>query len=128
MKRMSIHEYRKRFSQKKKSKFRNKIHYYDGHVFRSGVELGHYKRRKSQVREGILRLFLMQVKIPVSIDADSGKAIHFVVDWIDFLPGFEKYVRFRDSKGKKTDLYKLKKAQVKQLYNIEIEEEYKDGN
>jgi hypothetical protein len=102
---------------KKKSKYKNIIVEIDGIKFRSKREGQRYCDLKMLMRCGVVKFFEMQV--PYEITKGIKKRRYFLdfkVFWSD------GHITHEDVKGKRTDLYSLKKDLIKDIYNIDIVE------
>ena len=86
----------------------------DGIRFASKKEAQYYQELKLRQAAGLVLFFLRQV--PFHLPGN----IRYVCDFQEFLTDGE--VRFVDVKGYKTDMYKLKVKQVKDVYGVTIEE------
>ena len=86
----------------------------DGIKFASKKEAQYYQDLKLRQAAGLVLFFLRQV--PFHLPG----TIRYVVDFAEFLADGE--VRFVDVKGYKTDMYKLKVKQVKDVIGVTIEE------
>ena len=86
----------------------------DGIKFASKKEAQYYADLKLRQAAGIVLFFLRQV--PFHLPG----IIRYVCDFAEFLA--DGQVRFVDVKGYKTDMYRLKRKQVKAVYGVTIEE------
>jgi hypothetical protein len=86
----------------------------DGIRFASKKEAQYYGELKLRQAAGLVLFFLRQV--PFHLPGN----IRYVCDFAEFMADGE--VRFVDVKGFKTDMYKLKVKQVKDVYGVTIEE------
>ncbi len=100
--------------QRFKHKFNAQRTELDGIKFASKKEANYYGELKIRQAAGLVLFFLRQV--PFHLPGN----IRYVVDFAEFLSNQE--VRFVDVKGYKTDMYKLKVKQVKDVYGVTIEE------
>ena len=99
---------------KKPSKYSNEAKIIDGIRFASKLEANLYTKLKTLKEAGVISYFLMQV--PMHLPGA-------VVYRVDFQVFYEDgTVEYLDAKGKKTDLYILKKKQVEAIYKIQIKE------
>ena len=87
----------------------------DGIRFDSKAEARYYLQLKARVAAGEIRYFLRQVAIYL-----PGKT-RYVVDFLEFWA--DGQVRYVDVKGVETQMFRLKKRQVEELYPITIEVE-----
>ena len=86
----------------------------DGIKFASKKEAQYYQDLKLRQAAGLVLFFLRQVPFHLAGN------IRYVCDFAEFLADGE--VRFVDVKGYKTDMYRLKVKQVKDVYGVTIEE------
>ncbi len=96
----------------KGSKFHNHLTELDNIKFHSQKEANYYAELVMRQKAGEVKFFLRQVPIHL-----PGKT-KYIVDFIEF--GHDGSMRFIDVKGHKTDVYKMKKRQVEELYPIRI--------
>ena len=96
------------------AKYGNKKVTVDGITFDSKKEARYYCDLKVRVKAGEVITFLMQV--PFHLTA----GVKYVADFMEFRA--DGSVHVIDTKGVKTDVYKLKKKQVEELYPVVIEE------
>lgn len=94
-------------------KFRAKPKKFDGLRFASKLEFDYYQNLNQLQSLGLVRFFLMQV--PFHLPGSSRYVVDFQVFWS------EGHVSFVDVKGVETEVFKLKKRQVEDLYPVEIE-------
>ncbi len=88
---------------------------FNGILFASVKEMSYYKDLQLLVKGKALRFFLRQVPF------DLPGGVKYRVDFVEFHQNGS--VRFVDVKGVKTDMFKVKKKQVEQLYPVTIETE-----
>lgn len=101
----------------KKSKFGNRKKVLDGITFDSTREARRYQDLVLMQKGGQINLLRRQVPYPIYI---KGKKI---CDWLaDFVYIQNGLVVVEDSKGHKTDIYKLKKKMVEAEYGFRIRE------
>lgn len=114
------------------SKYHNKITEVDGIKFHSKREASRYQELKLMVRSGDIKELVLQPRFPMYIDGElvctyvadfkyktkklykwqpveskAGK----IIEWVDVV---------EDVKGARTEVYKIKKALLRALYNIEV--------
>ncbi len=97
----------------KRSKYGAKPTEVDGIRFDSKAEARHYSKLKLLVVAGDVLFFLRQV--PIHLPGKTKYVVDFQEFWADGT------VRFVDVKGMETQVFKLKKRQVEELYPFEIE-------
>ena len=85
----------------------------DGITFDSKAEARYYRNLKLSEKAGTVLMFLTQV--PIRLPGGT----KYVCDFLVFYP--DNTCAFIDVKGRETDMFKLKKKQVEDLYPIEIE-------
>jgi len=97
-----------------KSKYKNKYTVIDGIKFQSIKEANKYSELKMLKLTGEIKFFLRQV--PFDLPGNIKYKLDFLVFWSD------GKISFIDVKGFKTQVYKIKKKQIKSLYGVDIEE------
>ena len=126
---MSAQEFRERFgTAKKASKYRNEKTELDGIVFDSKREAQRYAELKQMERAGIIHDLKRQERYElIPSIRENGKVVQRAVSYIaDFTyldndgTGWRKVVE--DSKGMRTDVYRLKKKLMRWRYGIDIQE------
>jgi hypothetical protein len=80
--------------------------------FHSRLEARHYDELQAMRAAGLMRYFLRQVPFAL-----PGGRVHRV-DWMVVLP--EREPQYFDSKGIDTQMGRLKRDQVRDLYGVEI--------
>ena len=85
----------------------------DGITFASKAEARYYGELCLSQKAGNVLMFLCQV--PIRLPG----GVKYVCDFVVFYPDGE--IRWVDVKGRETDMFRLKKKQVEDLYPIEIE-------
>jgi hypothetical protein len=95
-----------------KHKFHAKPTDRDGIKFASRKEARYYDQLLLAKQSGDLLFFLRQV--PFHLPGNTKYVVDFVLFWAD------QNVEFVDVKGHQTEMFKLKKKQVEDLYPIEI--------
>lgn len=85
----------------------------DGITFASKAEARYYRELCLAQQAGTVLMFLLQV--PIRLPGGTKYVCDFVVFYSD------GEVRWIDVKGRETDMFKLKKKQVEDLYPIKIE-------
>lgn len=84
----------------------------DGIRFDSKKEANRYRELKLLQRAGDVVMFLMQV--PIRLPGNTTYRVDFQVFWDS------GHVSFEDVKGRETEVFRLKKRQVEELYPIEL--------
>lgn len=97
----------------KRNKFNASKTEVDGFKFDSKKEARYYSELKLRVRSGEVLFFLRQV--PLHLSGNT----RYVCDFVEFHT--DETIHFIDVKGRETDMFKMKKRQVEDLYPIEIE-------
>lgn len=98
---------------KKQHKFNAKQTIIDGIKFSSKKEARRYADNKVRVKVGELLFFLRQV--PLHLPGNT----KLVIDFVEFTAAGE--VHFVDTKGMETEVFKLKKRQVEEIYPIKLD-------
>ena len=110
MERMSIEEYRKMMNAGK-STYPNRITTVDGIKFASQLEANYYCELKLLLRSGEIKGFCRQCRFPL---LEGEEQTEYVADFVVFYKdGSSKII---DTKGKETDVVKLKMKQFKARY------------
>ena len=91
----------------------------DGIKFDSKREANRYVELKLMEQAKAIQDLKLQVKFPLVKKSPHGREIVYIADFVYYEDG--KMV-VEDSKGFKTDVYKLKKRLMAELYGIEIKE------
>jgi hypothetical protein len=105
---------------KKKAKYRNVETKVDGITFKSRKEAGRYLYHKGRKERGEIRTFLRQVPFDLPGATERGGRLRY---WADFVViNLDWTIEVEDVKGVLTDVYKLKRALVKEAHGIEIRE------
>lgn len=97
---------------KTQHKFNAKSVEHDGIKFASKKEGKYYQQLKTLKKSGKILFFLRQT--PIHLPGSTKYVVDFTVFYSDGT------VEFVDVKGMQTDMFKLKKKQVEDLYPIEI--------
>lgn len=97
-----------------KSKYKNVRAVRGSIKFHSQLEAGYYDYLELMKKEGEVTHFLMQV--PFHLPG----GIKYVLDFVVFFK--DGHVEYVDVKGYSTQIYKMKKKQVEELYPIDIKE------
>lgn len=98
---------------KKRHKFHAKQTIVDGIKFSSKKEARHYSNNKLRMQGGDLLFMLRQV--PLHLPGNT----KLVIDFIEFCT--DGSVHFVDTKGYETEVFKLKRRQVEEIYPFLIE-------
>lgn len=104
---------RHQFHGRPKHKFRAKPTQVDGFKFPSQKEARYYVNLKLRVRAGEVLFFLRQV--PIHLPGGT----KLVIDFLEFHA--DGMVHFVDTKGIKTETFKIKRREVEALYPFDIE-------
>ena len=99
---------------KKRSKYKNVPLKVDGIRFDSRKEANHYLVNKERKKNGELIDFFMQVRYMLP------GGVRFYLDFVEIKKGGE--IDYVDVKGVRTAVYRIKKRQVEEIYNIKIKE------
>ena len=91
----------------------------DGHKFPSQKEAKRYQELKLMEKAGTITDLQLQVPFPLVKKSEYGRELRYYADFVYFDNG-EMVVE--DTKGYKTDVYKLKKRLMQELYDITIKE------
>ena len=91
----------------------------DGHKFPSQKEANRYQELKLMEKAKAIENLKMQVPFPLIKKSPYGKEIKYIADFVYWEDG--KMI-VEDVKGYKTDMYKLKKRLMAELYGIKIKE------
>ena len=91
----------------------------DGITFASRKEARRYRQLKLLERAKAIQDLKLQVTFPLIRKSEHGREIKYVADFVYYENG--KLV-VEDTKGYRTDIYKLKKRLMAELYGIEIRE------
>lgn len=104
-----------------RSKYRNIKTKYDGKIFDSIKEKYRYIELKELERKGKISNLRTQVKYELQpkyeIGGEKIRAIHYIADFVYELKGDEIV---EDTKGYRTQIYKLKKKMFEYKYNKKI--------
>jgi len=91
----------------------------DDITFASRKEARRYRQLKLLERAKAIQDLKLQVTFPLIRKSEHGREIKYVADFVYYENG--KLV-VEDTKGYRTDVYKLKKRLMAELYGIEIRE------
>jgi len=98
-------------------KYRNKSVVVDGFRFDSKKEAARWVELKALGAAGLLDELTRQVRFPIIINKQ--KVCDYVADFTYVIDGTRVV---EDVKGRRTDVYKLKKKLMKACYEVEVEE------
>ena len=101
------------------SKYRAKKETVDGITFDSRKEASRYRQLKLMEKAKAIQDLQLQVKFPLIPKSKYGREVKYIADFVYYDQG--KMV-VEDTKGFKTDVYKLKKRLLAEKYGIEIKE------
>lgn len=108
-----------RCSTKTMSKYHAVKEVVDGITFASKHEASRYRQLKLMEKAKAIQDLKLQVKFPLIKKSPYGREIRYIADFVYYEDG--KLV-VEDTKGYRTDVYKLKKRLMAELYGIEIKE------
>ena len=91
----------------------------DGHKFASRKEAARYRQLVLMEKAKAIQDLKLQVTFPLIKKSSYGREIRYVADFVYYENG---RMVVEDTKGFKTDVYKLKKRLMAELYGIEIKE------
>ena len=114
--------YRKMGNEEKRSKYRAKKTTVDGITFDSQLEAEYYTQLKIRQKTGEIIGFCRQPRFLVIEGRDGGKGTEYVADFIEFYP--DGRYRIVDTKGVKTEVFKLKMKAFREKYpglTVEVE-------
>ena len=101
------------------SKYHAKHMVIDGHNFPSQKEAKRYEELKLMEKAGEIKGLKLQVAFPLVKKSEHGREIRYYADFVYYENGS---LVVEDTKGFKTDVYKLKKRLMAELYGINIKE------
>ena len=101
------------------SKYRAKKETVDGITFASKKEASRYRQLKLLEKVKAIQDLHLQVKFPLIPKSRYGREVRYIADFVYYEQG-EMVVE--DTKGYKTDVYKLKKRLLAEKYGIVIKE------
>ena len=101
------------------SKYHSKKEMVDGITFASKKEARRYQELKLLERAKAIQDLKLQVAFPLIKKSINGREIKYIADFVYYEDG--KLI-VEDTKGYRTDVYKLKKRLVAELYGIKIRE------
>jgi hypothetical protein len=125
MEHITLQEY-KQLQQKNNSKYKNKKIELDGIKFDSELELRRYQELKLLERAGTIKDLRRQVRFELQPSYKKNnkiiRGIYYVADFV-YYSFSERKTIVEDTKGYKTEVYKLKKKLFEYKYkNLEIKE------
>lgn len=91
----------------------------DGIKFASKHEAKRYQELKLMLQAKAIQDLNLQVAFPLIKKSEYGREIKYIADFTYYDNG---HLVVEDAKGFKTDVYKLKKRMMAELYGIEIKE------
>ena len=122
MEHITLEEY-KQLQQKGKSKYGAKKTEVDGIKFDSQKEANHYLELKLLERQGIIKDLRRQVRFELQPSyKKNGKTIKAISYVADFTYNQDNKLIVEDTKGFRTEVYKLKKKLFEHKYDLEIKE------
>lgn len=110
-----------RYSKNHISKYRNQKVMVDGIKFDSKKEARRYQELKLLKRSGKIENLRLQVPYVLIDKSNHGRAIKYIADFVYYDNALKKEI-VEDTKGYRTDIYKLKKRLMVERYGIEIKE------
>lgn len=102
-----------------KSKYNAQKETVDGITFASKKEARRYRQLLLMERANAIQDLKLQITFPLVKKSAYGREIKYIADFVYYENG--KLV-VEDTKGYRTDVYKLKKRLMAELYGIEIRE------
>lgn len=91
----------------------------DGITFASRHEARRYRQLKLMEKSKAIQDLHLQVTFPLIKKSEHGREIKYIADFVYYDNG---HMVVEDAKGYKTDVYKLKKRLMAELYGIDIKE------
>ena len=91
----------------------------DGIKFASKKEAKRYVQLKAFERAGLIKNLRLQVPYQIIAKSKYGRAIKYIADFVYIEDG---QTVVEDVKGFKTDVYKLKKRLMAEVYGVEVKE------
>lgn len=91
----------------------------DGIKFASKREATRYRQLKMMEQAKAIQDLKLQVAFPLVKKSKYGREIKYIADFVYYDNG---HLVVEDTKGYRTDVYKLKKRLMSELYDIEIKE------
>ena len=110
-----------KYSENRTSKYHNKKTVVDGITFDSKKEAKRYLELKTLERCGVITDLRLQAPYVLIDKSNHGRAIKYIADFVYYDRGLKKEV-VEDTKGFRTDVYKLKKRLLAERYGIDIKE------
>lgn len=110
-----------KYSTKTTSKYHNQKVVIDGIKFDSKKEAKRYQELRLLRRAGKIDNLRLQAPYVLIDKSKHGRAIKYIADFVYYDNDLKKEV-VEDTKGYRTDLYKLKKRLMAERYGIEIKE------
>lgn len=91
----------------------------DGIVFASKKEASRYRQLKLMEQAKAIQDLRIQVAFPLIKKSQHGREIKYVADFVYYDNG---HLVVEDTKGYRTDVYKIKKRLMAEFYGIKIKE------
>lgn len=91
----------------------------DGIKFASKKEAKRYVQLKAFERAGLIKNLRLQVPYQIIAKSKYGRAIKYIADFV-YIEDEQTVVE--DVKGYRTDVYKLKKRLMAEVYGVEVKE------
>lgn len=102
-----------------KSKYHAVKEVVDGIKFASRKEARRYRQLKMMEKAKAIQDLHLQVTFPLIKQSEHGREIKYIADFVYYENG---HMIVEDTKGYRTDVYKLKKRMMAELYGIDIKE------
>lgn len=110
-----------KYSGNRTSKYHNTKTTVDGITFDSKKEANRYQELKLLNRVGEIKDLRLQEPYVLIDKSNHGRAIKYIADFVYYDNSLQKEV-VEDTKGYRTDVYKLKKRLMAERYGIDIKE------
>ena len=91
----------------------------DGITFASKHEARRYRQLRLMEKSKAIQDLHLQVTFPLIKKSEHGREIKYIADFVYYDKG---HMVVEDAKGYRTDVYKLKKRLMAELYGIDIKE------
>ena len=101
------------------SKYKSVKEVVDGITFASRHEARRYRQLRLMEKAKAIQDLHLQVTFPLIKQSKYGREIKYIADFVYYEDG---HMVVEDAKGYHTDVYKLKKRMMAEVYGIEIKE------